>query len=134
MAESKVFEITKLHKVEVWAERVFCGRGIDLYLEAEVEGIKGPVNITAIHGHTIDPSEGVFPQRGPISLRNKEAQSLMDQLWSCGLRPSEGSGSAGALAATERHLTDLQKLCFETLLPRLMTPTCDVQKQGDGDG
>jgi hypothetical protein len=31
----------------------------------------------------------------------------------CGLRPSEGTGSAGALAATERHLKDMQRLVFK---------------------
>ena len=36
------------------------------------------------------------------------AQGLMDDLWRAGLRPSEGTGSAGALAATERHLADLR--------------------------
>jgi len=41
------------------------------------------------------------------------AQGLMDDLWRCGFRPSEGSGSAGALAATERHLKDLQALIFK---------------------
>lgn len=43
------------------------------------------------------------------------AQQLMDDLWQCGLRPSEGSGSAGALAATQRHLDDMRKIAFESL-------------------
>ena len=47
-----------------------------------------------------------------FSLDTMEAQALMDRLWKAGLRPTEGSGSAGALAATERHLRDLQKLAF----------------------
>jgi hypothetical protein len=47
-----------------------------------------------------------------MSLSTLEAQALMDRLWTAGLRPSEGSGSAGALAATERHLKDMQKLVF----------------------
>lgn len=51
-----------------------------------------------------------------LRLDNDEAQSLMDELWRCGLRPSEGSGSAGALAATQRHLADMQKIAFGTLL------------------
>jgi hypothetical protein len=38
------------------------------------------------------------------------AQKLMDQLWDCGLRPSEGSGSAGSLAATQRHLNDMRDI------------------------
>lgn len=43
-----------------------------------------------------------------------EAQQLMDSLWNCGIRPSEGSGSAGALAATQRHLDDMRALVFKT--------------------
>lgn len=41
------------------------------------------------------------------------AQTLMDDLWNAGLRPTEGTGSAGALAATERHLADMRKLVFD---------------------
>lgn len=48
-----------------------------------------------------------------IRLANTEAQMLMDELWNCGLRPSEGTGSAGSLAATERHLKDMQRIVFK---------------------
>lgn len=50
-----------------------------------------------------------------ISLTMKQAQQLMDELWSCGIRPTEGSGSAGSLAATERHLKDMQTIAFSAL-------------------
>jgi hypothetical protein len=46
-------------------------------------------------------------------LRYEEAQALMDSLWTCGLRPSEGSGSAGAMAATQKHLEDMRTLVFQ---------------------
>jgi hypothetical protein len=39
----------------------------------------------------------------------------MDELWRVGLRPTEGSGSAGSLAATERHLSDMQRIAFKLL-------------------
>lgn len=45
-----------------------------------------------------------------LQLEIKEAQKLMDELWNCGLRPSEGTGSAGSLAATERHLKDMRAI------------------------
>ena len=45
-------------------------------------------------------------------------QSLMDDLWFCGVRPTAGVGSAGQLSATERHLADMQKLVFEHLIAR----------------
>ena len=50
-----------------------------------------------------------------LSLNLTEAQKLIDELWSCGLRPSEGTGSAGSLAATENHLQDMKKIAFKTL-------------------
>jgi hypothetical protein len=45
-----------------------------------------------------------------LQIPKANAQVLMDDLWDCGLRPSEGSGSAGQLAATQRHLEDCRKL------------------------
>ena len=50
-----------------------------------------------------------------VHLRPDQAQALIDQLWECGLRPTEGTGSAGALAAVERHLADMKKVAFHAL-------------------
>lgn len=50
-----------------------------------------------------------------MELSATDAQQLMDQLWHCGLRPTEGTGSAGSLAATERHLADMRKLAMHAL-------------------
>lgn len=49
----------------------------------------------------------------PLTLTYQAAQKLIDDLWNCGLRPGEGSGSAGALKATQGHLEDMRKLVFE---------------------
>lgn len=46
-------------------------------------------------------------------IDNEVAQTLMDDLWHCGLRPTEGAGTAGAMRATERHLEDMRKLVFD---------------------
>jgi hypothetical protein len=50
-----------------------------------------------------------------LRMNPTEAQRLMDELWKCGLRPSEGKGSAGSLAATERHLKDMQTIALGLL-------------------
>lgn len=47
------------------------------------------------------------------TLDHTSAQKLMDGLWDCGIRPSEGTGSAGAFAAQTAHLKDLQRLVFK---------------------
>lgn len=57
----------------------------------------------------VEPGAAVEPF---INLKKTEAQVLIDSLWDCGLRPSEGSGSAGAMAATVRHLEDMRTLVF----------------------
>lgn len=45
-----------------------------------------------------------------VRISVQTAQQLMDELWQCGLRPTEGTGSAGSLRATERHLDDMRKI------------------------
>lgn len=58
-----------------------------------------------------------IPIESRINIEDKTAQSLMDDLWKYGFRPTEGKGSAGALAATEKHLKDMRMLvskCMKT--------------------
>lgn len=55
----------------------------------------------------------IVPITTHISLQ--DAQSLIDQLWDCGLRPTEGTGSAGSLAATQKHLNDMRKIVSKKL-------------------
>ena len=62
--------------------------------------------------------EQVEEARSPeptFTLHLDVAQNLMDELWRIGLRPSEGTGSAGALAATQKHLEDMRALVAATL-------------------
>ena len=47
-----------------------------------------------------------------MNLERDSAQRLMDELWKCGIRPSEGQGSAGQLAAVQAHLKDMRELAF----------------------
>jgi hypothetical protein len=50
-----------------------------------------------------------------IRLQWEDAQRLVDELWACGIRPSQGIGSAGQLGATEKHLADMQKIAIGAL-------------------
>ena len=50
-----------------------------------------------------------------LTLDQTTAQMIVDELWQCGLRPSESTGSAGALAATEKHLHDMKIIAFKAL-------------------
>ena len=87
------------------------GRSISLYLFTE----------TLIHNRRCIPKrieweellEGTEPIQAPFYLEFRDAQALMDRLWDCGLRPSEGTGSAGSLEATRKHLEDMRTLVFK---------------------
>lgn len=45
-----------------------------------------------------------------FTFKKGDAQAFMDELWRAGFRPTEGSGSAGSLAATQAHLNDLRAI------------------------
>lgn len=49
------------------------------------------------------------------NFSQQDAQSLMDQLWNCGIRPTEGMGSAGSFTAQQSHLDDMRKVAFAAL-------------------
>lgn len=69
---------------------------------------------TSIRMEELDESNPVS-SNPLLTIRPEDAQALMDELWIIGLRPSEGSGSAGSLAATERHLSDMKTIAFHAL-------------------
>jgi hypothetical protein len=58
----------------------------------------------------IDPSEFVPSDLPLFSFDPTTAQHLMDELWNLGIRPTEGHGSTGQLAATEKHLDHVSTL------------------------
>ena len=63
-----------------------------------------------------DPLRDPYHSPEPtFELTDSNCQALMDAIWSVGFRPSEGTGSAGALAAVERHLKDMQEIAFGSL-------------------
>jgi len=96
--------------LEFMARREDWSDGISLYARQVTEGmymsVAQPLVLKEHEGHLIcEPFARIGIQ---------EAQNLMDELWQCGLRPSEGTGSAGSLRATERHLEDMRKLVFKS--------------------
>ena len=66
----------------------------------------------------IEPSQAIPEEHPLVSFDPTEAQHLMDELWYLGIRPTEGHGSTGQLAATEKHLdhvTHLLSDAFKTV-------------------
>ncbi len=62
---------------------------------------------------TLTEQELSMVQRESFSLTPEEAQQFMDELWRTGIRPTEGAGSVGQLAAVNRHLEDMRTLVFK---------------------
>jgi len=100
---------------EIRAERRWAWNDVALYLLQHTRETEASDERTAIGTNvTFAPLHPDVAWPEPtVRLRFDEAQQLMDSLWNCGLRPTEGSGSAGSLAATQKHLEDMRKLTFD---------------------
>ncbi len=79
------------------------------------------MTVTAVTGFTTAEIDEAHTIPKAFTLQGTDAQRMMDELWNCGLRPSEGSGSAGQLAAVERHLEDMRALAFRIDPPKPKT-------------
>lgn len=91
---------------EIFAERQVWSNEIAIHIGTRSpEG--GPIHVLR-PGVFQEARDGELRGAPALRLELKDAQRLMDELWNCGLRPSEGSGSAGSLAATQKHLADMQ--------------------------
>lgn len=95
--------------IELMARREDWQEGVTLYARQAVEGEAHLVTQPLVWERQQEP--GIFEPFTRLAIQT--AQQLMDELWQCGLRPSEGTGSAGSLKATERHLDDMRKLVFK---------------------
>lgn len=95
--------------IEFMARREDWSQGISLYMRQRMVGngssVAAPITMVR---HEL--SALVEPM---LRIEIQQAQQLMDELWQCGLRPTEGTGSAGAMAATQKHLEDMRTLVFK---------------------
>jgi len=97
--------------LEIMARREDWDLGISLYAR----------QVTVGDGFVV-AQPMVFEKHNPnlvsppfLRLEIEAAQQFMDELWRVGLRPTEGTGSAGSLKATERHLADMRTIAFKKL-------------------
>lgn len=70
---------------------------------------------TTLTFRKLEEHERYIPHDPLVTLENDEAQSLMDELWHLGIRPTEGHGSTGQIAAVEAHRDDLRAMLDKTL-------------------
>jgi len=103
-------------KLHIQADLHNFGRLLDIHIakimavDSERRLIAKPLEFVEIGEDKID--DGFEPA---FRMSKADGQNLMDELWRCGIRPSEGSGSAGSLAATERHLADMRTIAMGSL-------------------
>lgn len=96
-------------KIHLRAERVRLAGTIDLFAVTASGSHVGKPVLMAEH------DAGKMILEPTLQLGEGAAQQLMDDLWQAGLRPTEGTGSAGALAATQKHLDDMRAITFNKL-------------------
>jgi hypothetical protein len=100
-----------MNKIEFRANIEPWRNCIDLRIRANGDDMALPVVFQKAEPNTYyDPA---------MSFTVDSAQELMDELWRCGIRPAEGSGSAGSLAATQRHLDDMRALISHSIGAKL---------------
>ena len=109
-----------MRKIEIWAERSMIRNSIDLW-------VVDKTGERVAYGLPLTMQTMTLEQEGCVvdstmSLPMPTAQILMDELWRCGIRPTEGTGSAGSLAATERHLEDMRAIAFGSLGAKVAKP------------
>ena len=95
-------------EVRVQRAPIAYGDAIDVMFCARCDGkryLAEPLTMKEMPTHT-------FVAGPTLSLSYAKAQLLMDSLWDAGLRPSEGTGSAGAMAAVQKHLEDMRRIAF----------------------
>lgn len=111
--------------IEVMARREQWSAGVSIYMRKVIVGVSVDIaQPVAFKQISIDEAERATCTDPTMRLSIQSAQQLMDELWQCGLRPTEGTGSAGSLAATERHLSDMQKIAF-----KLLREECEMAEQ-----
>jgi hypothetical protein len=103
--------------LELFPDKRWHKDGVDFHAlhrnhDGAVTGLGRPIEFEAAAEGAISPDGGPT-----FFLRTDQVQRLMDQLWTLGFRPSEGTGSAGALKQAEAHIDSLRKIAYG-LLPK----------------
>lgn len=100
-------------RINVYVTRAFMRNRFEFHivglnLQSRTTSLARPVEFEVVPEYTAwkEPA---------FTLQQEEAQALMDELWNAGIRPTEGTGSAGSMAAAQAHLADMRKIVFGAL-------------------
>ena len=106
--------------LQVHAQYVWQKNAIDVFFS--VRGADKDCLYLAETLRFTEVEQNMVIDRPTMRLTNADAQALMDALWTAGIRPAEGAGSAGQMAATEKHLKDMQAIAFGLLQKQGVVP------------
>ena len=76
-------------------------------LHGELSAAKHPLEF-----EVVDEADYGKQQMPLLRMSEESTSMLMDELWSAGVRPSNGAGSHATHSAMQAHLDDLQKIVF----------------------
>ncbi len=105
------------HDIRFFAQRpAMFGPDIALYCHVRpTNNRRAAVPTKPVEFRVINEGEEGAQHPPLMALSQEAAQSLVDELWLCGIRPTEGTGSAGSLAATQAHLADMRAIVANSL-------------------
>lgn len=102
-------------EIEIAADRNVLADAINLYVMGrqrfgrQRRSVMTPPTFTTYESD----ADSLLALREPtLKLSYESARRLMDELWRCGIRPTE-EGTAGQIEAMAAHLQDMRKLVFD---------------------
>lgn len=98
-----------IEDIEIRAQRAPWNRGVEINASGCDRAVR---KVFTAEANWQEIPDGSMAESPTFKLSIEQAQTLMDDLWNCGLRPTEGAGSAGAMRAVEKHLEDMRKIAF----------------------
>lgn len=84
------------------------GNRVDLLFEVRHDNGRRSVGTHVVFA----PAAEDIPIPPTLAIPRPAAQMLMDELWRCGLRPTEARGGDQAFEAQRRHLEDMRVIVF----------------------
>lgn len=93
------------------AQQDFLSDGVKLYFADKT--VSKIAVMTEVTFKSFDRDAVEFPAV-PLGITKEAARNLMDALWNCGVRPSNGAQTVGELSAVKSHLEDMRTLYFKT--------------------
>lgn len=119
----KLNDWRQVDHIEIRAQRSFANRGVQLFVGGTIVGRiteQGPVReVFDVSSIEVQPVARDIVAPVFATLRDQEAQALLDDLYTAGFRPSRTV--ADVPGVTDQYIGDLRKWCdrmLETLLQR----------------